>query len=45
MRHRQMLAPITAILAAATLVPGSRERAELERASIEIACDGLEIVL
>jgi pyrroloquinoline quinone biosynthesis protein B len=27
------------------LMPGSRERAELERAGIEIACDGLEIVL
>jgi pyrroloquinoline quinone biosynthesis protein B len=27
------------------LMPGSRERAEVERAGIEIACDGLEIVL
>jgi pyrroloquinoline quinone biosynthesis protein B len=27
------------------LMPGSRERAELERAGIEIACDGLEIAL
>jgi pyrroloquinoline quinone biosynthesis protein B len=27
------------------LMPGSRERAQLERAGIEIACDGLEIVL
>jgi pyrroloquinoline quinone biosynthesis protein B len=27
------------------LMPGSRERAEVERAGIEIACDGLEITL
>jgi pyrroloquinoline quinone biosynthesis protein B len=27
------------------LMPGSRERAEIERAGIEIACDGLEIAL
>jgi pyrroloquinoline quinone biosynthesis protein B len=27
------------------LMPGSRERAEVERAGIEIACDGLEIAL
>ena len=27
------------------LMPGSRERAEVERAGIEFACDGLEIVL
>lgn len=27
------------------LMPGSRERVEVERAGIEIACDGLEIVL
>jgi len=27
------------------LMPGSRERAQLERAGIEIACDGLEITL
>jgi pyrroloquinoline quinone biosynthesis protein B len=27
------------------LMPGSRERAQVERAGIEIACDGLEIVL
>jgi len=27
------------------LMPGSRERAQVERAGIEIACDGLEIAL
>jgi pyrroloquinoline quinone biosynthesis protein B len=27
------------------LMPGSRERAQLEQAGIEIACDGLEIAL
>jgi pyrroloquinoline quinone biosynthesis protein B len=27
------------------LMPGSRERAKVERAGIEIACDGLEVAL
>ena len=27
------------------LMPGTRERAQVEQAGIEIACDGLEIVL